>query len=88
MSFGNYGKKEIKEELNYEVIKKYGCLTTEGKANKELRLISWNGAAPKFDLRPWIANEDGTEKMNKGVTLTSEEIGNLFEILKTINEEE
>ena len=37
---------------------------------KELNKISWNGAAPKYDIRDWAPNH---EKMGKGCTLTEEE---------------
>ena len=44
---------------------------------KELNLISWNGAKPKYDLRDWAPNH---EKMGKGITLNNEE----FEALKDL----
>lgn len=88
MSFGNYGKK--KDEVKYEIVESFGSLTQEeGKYNKELNLVSWNGNEPKFDLRPWKVDEDtGERKMMKGITLTSEEIEALFNILKEMSEEE
>ena len=91
MGFGNYGKSRKKDtDINYEVVKHFGCLTSEeGKYNKELNLISWNGNEPKFDLRPWkIDDETGERKMMKGITLTSEEIEALYNILKEMSEEE
>ena len=43
--------------------------------NKELNLVSWNGAnPPKFDIRDW--SEDH-RKMTKGITLYSQEMGRL-----------
>ena len=38
---------------------------------KELNLVSWNDAAPKYNLRDW--NPD-YEKMGKWVTLTEDEV--------------
>ena len=32
--------------------------------------MSWNGGAPKYDLRDWAPDH---EKMGKGITLTEEE---------------
>ena len=46
---------------------------------KELNLISWDGAAPKYDIRDWAPNH---EKMGKGVTLTAEEAKALQELLQ------
>lgn len=37
---------------------------------KELNIVSWNGAAPKYDIRDWAQDH---EKMGKGITLTEEE---------------
>lgn len=62
-------KFEIKEEI--AVLSKN---ETSGW-QKELNLVSWNDAAPKYDIRDWAP---GHEKMGKGITLTEEE----YEALK------
>lgn len=70
-------KFEIKEEL--------GILSESSKGwTKEINLISWNGAAPKYDIRDWAPNH---EKMGKGITLTAEEAETLYKILAKIIEE-
>lgn len=43
--------------------------------NLELNLISWNNAKPKYDLRRWDSEH---EKMSKGITLTEDEVIQLF----------
>lgn len=66
-------------EFKYEITKTLGTLSTSSKGwSKELNLISWNGAAPKLDLRDWAPEH---EKMGKGVTLTKEEAEQLYELL-------
>ena len=45
---------------------------------KELNIISWNGAAEKYDIRDW---EPEQEKMGKGITLSQEEAEALYELL-------
>ena len=40
--------------------------------------VSWNDAAPKYDLRDWAPEH---EKMGKGVTLSEEEYQKLKEIM-------
>ena len=66
-------------KINYEITKKIGVLSTSAKGwTKELNLISWNGNAPKYDLRTWSPEH---EKMGKGITLTEEEIVALKELL-------
>jgi hypothetical protein len=44
----------------------------------ELNLVSWNGRAPKLDVRNWAPDH---EKMGKGVTLTEGEAAQLAELL-------
>ena len=66
-------------ELKYEIVKEFGVLSQSPSGwTKELNLVSWNGAAPKFDLRDWAP---GHEKMGKGITLTSQEAEKLYELL-------
>ena len=48
---------------------------------KEFNKISWNGGAPKYDIRDWAPEH---EKMGKGVTLTDEEVKKMAEILGNI----
>ena len=49
---------------------------------RELNLVSWNGGAPKFDIRDWAP---GHEKMGKGISLSADEIGNLKKIIDKIS---
>ena len=69
-------------KINYEITKKLGVLSTSAKGwTKELNLISWNGNAPKYDLRTWSPEH---EKMGKGITLTEEEMVALRKLLAEI----
>lgn len=62
-----------------------GTLSESAKGwKKELNLVSWNGAAPKYDLRDWSPEH---EKMGKGITLSADEVQKLYEILKNIVED-
>ena len=72
-------------EFSYEIKERLGTISTSGKYSKELNIISYNGAEQKFDLRNWITEEDGTRKMQKGLTLTKEEVLKLKELLAAIN---
>lgn len=66
-------------EIKYEIITEIGVLSESAKGwRKELNLVSWNGAAPKYDLRDWAPEH---EKMGKGVTLTEEEAAKLKDLL-------
>lgn len=70
-------------EIKYEILEEIGVLSESVKGwKKELNLISWNGAAPKYDLRDW---SPGHEKMGKGITLTAEEVQELYKILMKLD---
>lgn len=59
-------------DFSYEVTETIAVLSESSKGwTKELKLISWNGREPKYDIREW--SPDGT-KMGKGITLSDEEI--------------
>ena len=67
-------------DIKYEIIEKIGVISENAKGwTKELNLISWNGAKPKYDIRDWAPEY---EKMGKGVTLTEEEAKELKELLE------
>ena len=69
-------------DFTYEVKKVIGVIS-EGKSSKrELRLVSWNGKEPKYDIRDYWTDKDGNEKMGKGITLTAEELAKLVELAK------
>ena len=66
-------------EIKYDIVDEIGVLSENAKGwRKELNLISWNGAKPKFDIRDWAPEH---EKMGKGVTLSEEELAALKSII-------
>lgn len=87
MAFKNYGTKK-KDELKYEVVEKLGILDSDSPSPKELRVVIWGDNDPKYDIRQWKQNEDGTETPFKGITLDNEELYSLYEILKEMNEDD
>lgn len=88
MSFKDYDVKSNKNEIKYDVIEKLGVLDSDSPNPKELRIVRWNNGDAKYDIRQWKQNEDGTETPFKGITFDSEELYSLYEILKTMNEDE
>ena len=71
----------MSKEIKFEIKKEIGVLSESAKGwRKELNLVSWNGADPKYDLRDWAPEH---EKMGKGVTLTEDEAQKLKELLNT-----
>lgn len=69
-------------KFSYEIVETIAVLSEGSKGwQKELNLISWNGRAPKYDLRDWAPDH---EKMGKGVTLSKEELLALKEALSQL----
>ena len=67
-------------DIKYEIVEELGVISESGKGwTKELNLVSWNGAAPKYDIRDWAPIH---EKMGKGITLNSDEVNVLISLLK------
>lgn len=64
--------------FKYEVIKNIRTLSENSKNSIRLRLISWNGNQPKYDLRKWSVDGDVPYK---GVTLIKSELMKIYEIL-------
>ena len=66
-------------DIKYEIIEEIGVLSENVRGwRKELNLVSWNGAAAKYDLRDWAPDHD---KMGKGITLTKDEGAALARLL-------
>lgn len=65
----------------YKIVEQIVVLSTSSAGwHKELNLLSWNDAAPKYDIREWAPDHD---KMGKGVTLSDEEAAILVSALKS-----
>lgn len=67
-------------DFKYDIVEEIGVLSENAKGwRKEINLISWNGAAPKYDIREWAPDH---EKMEKGITLTKEELEALKKLIE------
>ena len=67
------------KDFTFEILAEIGVISERAKGwRKELNLVSFNGNAPKYDLREWAPNH---EKMGKGITLNEEELEQLKRIL-------
>lgn len=77
-------KEKEKKEFTYEIIKHVGVLS-ENKSGwqRQLNIISWNGGAPKYDIRDWSPDR---EKMGKGITFTDDEMKALMTLLRVRKE--
>ena len=60
-----------REEVTFEIKEHLAVLNTSGNGwTREVNMVSWNGGAPKVDVREWNP-EHG--RMSKGITLTEPE---------------
>ena len=70
-------------DIKFTITEHIATLSTSTKGwTKELNMVSWNGAAPKYDLREWSPDHS---KMGKGVTLSEEELITLRNSLKELS---
>jgi len=71
------------KEFKFEIVKEIGTLSTSRSGwNREVNLVSWNEGKAKVDIRDWAPDHG---KMGKGISLTSEEVSILREILAEID---
>ena len=64
--------RERKSEFSFKICEHIGTIATNGSGwTKELNLVSWNGADPKYDIRDW--DRDHTH-MGRGLTFKKEEM--------------
>ena len=71
-----------RDSFEYEIVQNIAILSTDKSGwTKELNLVSYNGAPPKYDIRSWDINH---EKMSKGVTLSKEELVQLESVLREL----
>lgn len=69
-------------QFKFEIIQNIAVLSTEKSGwTKEINLVSYNDAPPKYDIRTWDPKH---EKMGKGITLTKEELTQLESILREL----
>lgn len=69
----------MQKEFKFEILAELGVISESNKGwRKELNVVSFNGNAPKYNLREWAPNH---EKMGKGITLTETELEALKKIL-------
>ena len=59
------------EEVLFEIQETIGILRKSNTGwTRELNVVSWNGGAPRFDIREW---DPLHEKMGRGITFTKAE---------------
>ena len=69
-----------KDKVTCEIVEQIAVLITNPNTGwrTELNIVSWNGRAPKLEIRDWAPDYS---KMSKGVTLNTAEASALKEAL-------
>lgn len=79
-------RKDNDEPIQFEIIKQIATLSiSETNWRKELNIVSWNKAEPKYDIRSW---KDDHSRVSKGITLFEDEMLKLTKTIKQLNLEE
>lgn len=73
------------KEFTYEIEKMFGTVSNAGALPLELNLISYNGVAARYDLRKWRV-KDRQRTMQKGLTMTRQELLDLREFLNGLED--
>ena len=70
-------------EISFDIVEEIGVLTTYTTGwSKELNLVSWNGGAPKYDIRDWSPDH---LRMSRGVTLHEKEMRFILDVMRNRN---
>ena len=70
------------DQFKFEIVKNIAVLSTERSGwTKEINLVSFNDAPPKYDIRSWAPDH---EKMGKGISLSREEMQTMLDALADI----
>ncbi len=81
-----------KTEFRYDIVQEFDTISeTESSTGvryvKEVNLVAYGDAEPKYDIRNWTIATDGTRRMGKGITLSREEMKKLRDVLNDMEEE-
>ncbi|MGT2666530.1 YdbC family protein [Streptococcus rifensis] len=78
--------KDNHEPIRFKLVKHIATLSTAKTGwKKELNVISWNDAEPKYDIRSW---KDDRSRVGKGVTLFEDEMKVLKEAVSGLKLDE
>ena len=68
--------------ITCEIVRPIAVLSENERGyTREINLVSWNGAEPKYDIRNW---HPGREKCGKGITLSRDEAVALKDALNNV----
>lgn len=88
--YNNFNPNSYNQEhsgITFNIVCSFGTIGNPDRSgwSKELNLVSWSNKAPKYDLRSWSSNH---MKMQKGVTLSTEELAQLYVLINKAQEQD
>lgn len=70
------------DNFKFEIVKCIAVLSTDRNGwTKEINLVSFNDAPPKYDIRSWDPDH---QKMGKGISLSRDEMKEMLDALADI----
>ena len=70
------------DQFKFEIVKNIAVLSNERSGwTKEINLVSFNDAPPKYDIRSWDPDH---EKMGKGISLSRDEMKTMLDALADV----
>ena len=70
------------DNFKFEIVKSIAVLSTDRNGwTKEINLVSFNDAPPKYDIRSWDPDH---QKMGKGISLSRDEMKEMLDALADI----
>ena len=70
-------------KAEFKIVEHIGNLT-DGKVSIELNIVEWGRLKASYDLRRWKSGEDGEKMPCKGLTLSTDELRALRDVLNGI----
>lgn len=72
---------EFNRDISFDIVERIGVIASYSTGwSKELNLVSWNGGAPKYDIRDWAPDHS---HMSRGVTLHEKEMRLVCDLLRS-----
>lgn len=66
--------------VRFEIEERIGVIKTYPSGwSRELNLVSWGDALPKYDIRDWDPEH---EHMSRGITLHPDEMRKIYDLLR------
>ena len=70
-------------DIKFEIVAQLGVLAEHPTGwKKELNIVKWGDRAPVLDIRAW---DEEHLRMSRGITLTEEEAGKLYNLMNRLS---